>query len=179
MWLFTLKEFLLPTSLTKTEATFQVRTWGTAEQREEAPKTVSCVLGPRWGRIRALGTSRPGGPMATCKAIVFWKEQLVSKTISAFCRAEQIVFFQVAHVILTASLAWRLHRPVFPGGFLVSSSMTMRSFQHWAGMNLPDKPRAPEHVRCCGCLSVGWCKEGWVPVRAEKYLITLNTTGRE
>lgn len=46
-------------------------------------------------------------------------------------------------------------------------------------MTLPDKPRAPEHVRHCGGLSESWCKEGWVPERAQKYLTPLNSTVRE
>lgn len=165
MWLFTLKKFLLLTSLIKTETAFQGGTWGISEQRAQAPKTISCVLGSWWGRICALATSRPGGPMATCKAVVFRREQCFSEKISAFCRAEAVVFFQVTPVILTASLAWGLHGQLgaSSGGTLVSLSVTLKSFQHWAGMNLPDKPCAPEHVRHCDNLSVGWCtRAGWL-----------------
>lgn len=31
----------------------------------------------RWGKMHALDTVRPGSPIATCKAVMFWREQLL------------------------------------------------------------------------------------------------------
>lgn len=148
MLLFTLKKFLLLTSLIKAETTFQEGTWAAPEQRAEAPKTISMSWGH--GGEESMPWPPPGlvAPGLPARLWCFGGSCCFSETISAFCRAEPVVFFQVTPAILTACLAWGLHRQlgVSPGGSLVSLNTTVKNFQHWAGMHLQVRNSLANHV---------------------------------
>lgn len=91
-----IEEVSSPCQPPQNEATFQEGcVWGTPAQRAEAPKTASRALGQAWGRMHALGTAGSGGPIATCKAVVFCRELLlwwnnfcffVEQSLLCFCR---------------------------------------------------------------------------------------------
>lgn len=160
--LFTLKKFLLLTSLTKTETTLQEGIWGTPEQRVEASKTVSWGCGGE----EYMPWPPPGlvAPWLPARQWCFGGSSCFSETTSAFCRAEPVVFFQVAPVILTAPLAWGLHGQsgVSPGGSLVSLSVDSEELSALSWYGFAWQTACSRAREALWWFVRGWYKEGWV-----------------